>query len=178
MKLFCDGGISGLKEPKMARNVFISFRFSDGAKYKDSLCKLFDQSDDVVDCSEDEDRSRMTEDTIRDYLYAKLKQTSVTLVLLTPNAVEYSRKWLGQYDDWLYDELRYSLEDREGNRTNGVVAIYTEDAKDLLIEESIHRCSNCNQDKSVSLMKNVDNLARKNMMNIKPAYKRNPCYNL
>lgn len=162
----------------MARNAFISFRFSDGEEYKKELCDLFDQSDDVVDYSEDEDRSGMTDDTIREYLYAKLKQTSVTLVLLTPNAIEYNKNWLGQYDDWLYDELRYSLEDRESNRTNGVVAIYTEDAKDLLIEESTHKCSNCNQEKPVSLMKNVDNLARKNMMNIKPAYKKNLCYNL
>ena len=41
----------------MARRVFISFRFSDGAEYKEELCKLFDQDDDVIDCSEDEDRS-------------------------------------------------------------------------------------------------------------------------
>lgn len=163
---------------KVARNVFISFRFSDGEEYKKDLCELFDQSEDVVNCSEDEDRSNMTEETIREYLYAKLKRTSVTLVLLTPNAIEYRKNWLGYYDDWLYDELRYSLEDRGDNRTNGVVAIYTEDAKDLLIEESTHRCNKCNRDKPVSIIKNIENLARKNMMNIKSEYKMNPCDNV
>ena len=60
----------------------------------------------------------MSEDTIQEYLYDKLKDTSVTIVILTPDAVSYRKNWLGNYDDWLYDELRYSLEDRNNNRTN------------------------------------------------------------
>jgi len=157
----------------MARNVFISFRFSDGEKYKDKLCTLFDQSDDVIDCSEDEDRTEMTEDTIKEYLYAKLKQTSVTIVLLTPYAVSYNKNsGTGKYDDWLYDELRYSLEDREGNRANGAVAVY---AKDMLIEMSTHQCETCGEESKVSIIKYFDNLVKRNMMNVKPRYKKNQC---
>ena len=66
----------------VARNVFISFRYSDGHKYKDELSKLFDGSDDTVDFSEDEDRSQMSEDSIRQFLYGKLKRSSVTIILL------------------------------------------------------------------------------------------------
>ena len=33
----------------MARNVFISFRYSDGHEYKDELAGLFDDSEDTVD---------------------------------------------------------------------------------------------------------------------------------
>ncbi len=40
---------------------------------------------------------------------------------------------MGDYDDWMYDEIRYSLESREGNRTNGLVAVYTPEVADLLI---------------------------------------------
>ncbi len=160
----------------MARRVFISFRFSDGVEYKEDLCKLFDQSEDVINCSEDEDRSNMSDETIQEYLYKKLKRTSVTIVILTPNAIEYNRNFrTGKYDDWMYDELRYSLEDRENNTTNGAIALYTEEAKDLLITLSKHKCDVCNNESTVSILKDFNNLVRKNMMNIKENYKKNKC---
>ena len=124
----------------MATKVFISFRFSDGKEIKDELVDLFDESTEVINRSEDADRSQMSEDTIQEYLYEKLKDTSVTIVLLTPEAVSYRKNWIGNYDDWLYDELRYSLEDRKNNRTNGVVAVYTDDAKDMILESNLHYC--------------------------------------
>lgn len=162
----------------MATKVFISFRFSDGKKIKDELVDLFDESTEIINRSEDTDRSQMSEEIIQDYLYEKLKDTSVTIVLLTPKAVDYSKNLWGEYDDWLYDELRYSLEDRMNNRTNGVVAIYTNDAKDKLISESTHSCSHCQETKSCRTLKSFDNLARKNMLNIKQSYKKNPCNDL
>jgi len=162
----------------MATKVFISFRFSDGKEIKDELVDLFDESTEVINRSEDADRSQMSEDTIQDYLYEKLKDTSVTIVLLIPEAVSYRKNWIGNYDDWLYDELRYSLEDRKNNRTNGVVAVYTDDAKDKLISESTHSCSQCQETQSCRSLKNFDNLVRKNMVNIKNNYKKNPCDNL
>ena len=55
----------------MARNVFISFRYEDGHFYKDELSGLFDKNTDTVDYSENQDRSNMSEDTIRKYLYGK-----------------------------------------------------------------------------------------------------------
>ncbi|MGT2910770.1 TIR domain-containing protein [Streptococcus cameli] len=161
----------------MATKVFISFRFSDGKEIKDELVDLFDESTEVINRSEDVDRSQMSEDTIQEYLYEKLKDTSVTVVLLTPKAVDYNKN-CGEYDDWLYDELRYSLEDRTDNRTNGVVAVYTNDAKDMLLENSSHYCSQCQQTKSCRTLKPFENLARKNMLNIKPSYKKNPCNDL
>ena len=106
----------------MARRVFVSFRFSDGFKYKEDLCSLFKENDDVIDCSENKDRSSLSDDSIKKYLYAKLRNSSVTIVILTPDALEYEKDiWSGKIDDWMYDELRYSLEDRENNRTNGVL---------------------------------------------------------
>lgn len=75
----------------MATKVFISFRFSDGKEIKDELVDLFDESTEVINRSEDVDRSQMSEDTIQEYLYEKLKDTSVTIVLLTPEAVSYRK---------------------------------------------------------------------------------------
>lgn len=59
------------EEVYMARRVFISFRFSDGEKYKTKLCELFDGETKVINCSENEDRSGMSEETIKSvYLIA------------------------------------------------------------------------------------------------------------
>ena len=70
----------------MATKVFISFRFSDGKKIKDELVDLFDGSTEVINRSEDKDRSQMSEETIQDY-------TSVTIVLLTPEAISYKKRF-------------------------------------------------------------------------------------
>ncbi len=146
-------------------NVFISFRHSDGRQYKEHLSKLFDLNRDTIDFSEDVDRSNMSDDTIRLHLYKKLRRSSVTIVLLTPLAVNHKKNRRGEYDDWMYDEIRYSLEDREGNRTNGLVAVYTPEAANLLVKFQPSR---------PVIVNNVDNLFRRNMMNVKPEYKKNP----
>ena len=151
----------------MAKNVFISFRFSDGNKYKDYLSRLFDKYSDTIDYSEDINRSRMSDVTIKQFLYRKLRRASVTIILLTPSAVNHKRNRRGDCDDWMYDEIRYSLENRERNRSNGLVAVYTPEAANLLV--------NVQPSGTVSV-KNVDNLFRKNMMNIKQQYKKNPSY--
>ncbi len=149
----------------MAKNVFISFRFEDGIGYKNMLAGMFDRYYDTVDFSEDEDRSRLSDETIRRYLYGKLRRSSVTIVLLTPHAVNHRKNMFGQCDDWMYDEIRYSLEDREGNRSNGLVAVYTPDAAGMLVSEGL---------RNTVTVKDVENLFRKNMMNVKPIYKKNP----
>lgn len=42
----------------MARRVFISFRFSDGHKYKEKLSTIFNSAEtEIINCSEDKDQS-------------------------------------------------------------------------------------------------------------------------
>ena len=149
----------------MVRNVFISFRFSDGHRYKEALANCFDRFSDTIDFSEDQDRSRLSEATIRNYLYGKLRRSSVTIILLSPNAVYHKKDYWGRYDDWMYDEIRYSLENRENNRTNGLIAVYTPEAEPYLIQRQ--------QNSRALTILNVDNLFRKNMMNVKDQYKKN-----
>ena len=133
----------------MAKNVFISFRYSDGSVYKEYLSNLFDKFSDTVDYSEDVDRSRMSDSTIQQYLYRKLRRSSVTIILLTPSAVNHKRNWRGDYEDWMYDEIRFSLENREENRTNSLIAVYTQEAAYMLV----HKISD-----SIISVNNVDNL--------------------
>ena len=158
----------------MATKIFISFRFSDGHKYKEELEEYFKNNEYIINCSEDEDRSTMSDETIKSYLYDKLSQTSVTIFIVTPESLNHIKKQ-NKYDDWIYDELRYSLEDREGNRSNGLIAVYTDEVKDLLIKENKHKCIICREEKAVDTVLDVDNLFRKNMMNIKDEYKLNKC---
>lgn len=157
-----------------ARNVFISFRFDDGNEYKDKLAELFDRKDDTVDFSEDVDRSGMTDETIKKHIYAKLRRSSVTIILLTPQAINYKRNIYGNIDDWLYDEVRYSLEDREDNRTNGLVAVYTKEAESMLVYKGHHKCPSCDGYNTTTVL-DQNNLFRKNMMNVKDEFKTNKC---
>lgn len=171
----------------MARNVFISFRYSDGHRYKDELAALFDKSEDTVDFSEDVDRSQMSDDAIQQYLYKKLRRSSVTIVILTPKALDYKTRYRFNnetrrdeivFDDWIYDEVRYSLEEREGNATNGLIAVYTKESENLLFERAIHRCAICNRESVVLEMKDINNLSRRNMMNVFPDFKKNKCFGI
>ena len=152
----------------MAKKVFISFRFSDGNSYKTKLANKFESLKYTIDKSETGDHSNKTEDQIWEILKPKLKDTSLTVVILSPKAIKYHKTHNsnGKFviDDWLYDELRYSLEDRESNRTNGVIALYTPNAKDNLIDDT---------DGSVTI-KEFNNLVRKNMFNVKDEYKYCP----
>lgn len=152
----------------MSRRVFISFRYSDGHAYKDYLSKLFSNTDTVINCSESKDRSNLSEDSIKTYLYEKLRNTSVTIVLLTPEAIEHKKVYTGfgyKIDDWIYDEIKYSLDDRENNRCNGLIAVYTPEAEKFLISKS--------ENSDTTTIKEFNNLVRKNMFNIKPRYKHN-----
>ena len=135
----------------MATNVFISFRYEDGIRYKEYISNLFDKNGDTIDYSEDVDRSQMSDDTIRRYLYGKLRRSSVTIVILTPKAINHKKNWRGEYDDWMYDEIRYYLENREGNRTNGLIAVYTPEAAEMIVKK---------QPSGTTIVFNVDILVR------------------
>lgn len=157
----------------MSNKVFISFRFADGNEYKEKLSDLFSNADDVINCSEDVDRSDMSEDTIQKYLYGKLKSSSVTIVLLTPQAVNHRKNIYEKYDDWMHDEIRYSLEDRENNRCNGLIAVYVPEAEPYVLSKTA--CFNCSERCSLDSIHQFDNLVSHNMMNVCDEYKTNKC---
>ena len=47
------------------KKVFVSFRFADGNDYKEQICEVLKKKSTSYDFSEDEDRSKMTEETIK-----------------------------------------------------------------------------------------------------------------
>lgn len=157
------------------KKVFVSFRFSDGSKIKEKLIDFLEKQDLIIDKSEDKDRSEMSEETIQTYLFEKLKDSSITIVLLTPEAVNYKRSYLQEIDDWMYDELRYSLYNREGNPINGVIALFTPQAESSLLQTTTHKCEKCNESTTVYSLLNFDNLVRDNMINVLDKYKKNQC---
>lgn len=160
------------------RKIFVSFRFRDGSKIKDKLIEFLEEKDLIIDKSEDVDRRELSEETIQEYLYKKLKDSSITMVLLTPEAVNYSRNQNNEIDDWLYDELRYSLYNRNENPINGIIALYTPQAEGMIIQKNIHVCDKCNKEMNVNTILEFDNLVKDNMMNIKQKYKTNKCNNI
>lgn len=155
------------------RKVFISFRYSDGVKYKEELEGIFDSSTQIINCSEDVDRQGMSDAVIQRYLYNKLASTSVTIILLTPMALNYHRDSHGKIDDWTYDEVRYSLEDRVNNRTNGLVAVCAPGVWDEVTYTN--RCQGCGKFCMVTTVPDREHLFRKNMMNVRPSFKNNTC---
>lgn len=156
-----------------ARRVFISFRYSDGIEYKKELEERFDSSTKVINCSEDKDRSVLSDASIRQYLYDKLASTSVTIILLTPLALDYRRNWQGKIDDWTYDEVRYSLEDRANNRTNGLVAVCTPGVWDMVARKN--GCMECEKACQITTIRKREHLFRKNMFNVLPEFKQSNC---
>lgn len=156
------------------RKVFVSFRFEDGEEIKKDLIDHLIKKDLIIDKSENIDRRELSEETIKKYLFEKLKDSSITIVLLTPMAVNYERTIEG-IDDWLYDELRYSLYNRENNPINGVIAVYTKEAKQYLIRTTEHICNVCKEKQTVDSILEFDNLIRDNMFNIKQKFKLNKC---
>ena len=56
------------------------------------------------------------------------------------------------FDDWIYDEVRYSLEDREGNATNGLIGVYVPEVENQLFQRRTHICSTCNRETTVLSM--------------------------
>ncbi len=159
----------------MGRNVFISFRFNDGNRYKEELVKVLKDKSESVDYSEDKDRSQMSDYTIQSYLYDKLREVSVVIILLTRGALKYKKNFYGNIDDWCYDEVRYALENRYDNKTKGLIAIYVPEIKNELMHETIHMCKICGKEKSINTIYDFNHLFRKNMMNVKTDYKRNKC---
>ena len=127
----------------MGRNVFVSFRYSDGNDYKKEICDILEKKSMSFDYSEDKDRSNMSDETIRKYLYNKLKEVGVVIILLTHDALYYKKDLYGTYDDWCYDEVRYALEDRIDNKTKGLLAIYTPEVELEILERNIHICEVC-----------------------------------
>lgn len=104
----------------MARKTFISYKYSEACKLRDEILKALGEEA-MYYQGETSDSPDLTDDkteTIKKKLTDMMYNTSVTIVILSPNIIK--SKWV----DW---ELEYSLKeisrkDRK-SKTNGIVAV-------------------------------------------------------
>lgn len=104
----------------MARKTFISYKYSEACDVRERIIRALG-SDATYYKGEDgfsQDLSGYTAETIKDHLKDMIYDTSVTIVVLSPNMNESA---------WIPWELEYSLKDvKRGDRcshSNGIVAV-------------------------------------------------------
>lgn len=172
----------------MGRKIFISYKYGDsnvcgdGATvrdYVDDLQELLDKEDHVNKGeSDDSDLSDLSDETIRQKLADRMFDSTVTIVLISPNMKEPS---VAERNQWIPWEVSYSLrtENREVGKSypNAMIAVVLPDTAGsygYYFEENI--CPRC--DARTQRADKLFPILGNNMFNLKnPNTEARPCHN-
>ncbi len=169
----------------MARKIFVSYKHEDASvlpidgdntarAYVDKLIELFDE-DEIYKGEADEDLSEFKDETIKSHLRDKIYDSSITLVLISPDMKDSGEKESDQFIPW---EISYSLKAISRNdrtsRTNAVLAIVLPDWNSsyryFLEDDTCSSCHCCTLHTG-----RLFQILRDNMFNIKdPVYNNCP----
>lgn len=126
------------------RNLFISFSFNKSLNIKNRIAEKLESMGDIVNYSEKEDKSHLTDESIWNALLNRIKGSTITVVILSKDLVTEGKGEAGRNfmdSGWVYKEISASLRDWNNNRINGVIAVAPDNFYDEFLTR--RRCFEC-----------------------------------
>lgn len=176
----------------MGRKIFVSYKYADNnvknitgsiygstvRDYVDKIEELLDDSDHIYKGESDgEDLSKLSDDTIWEKLKNRIYDSSLTIVMISPNMKELFKS---DKDQWIPREISYCLKepsrvnsngDSVTSKTNAMLAVVVPD-KNNCYDYYTYKNNCCNPGCRILKTNTLFDILKNNMFNLKDAYKK------